>query len=239
MKRKHEALQRDLGGTLDLLWHIQHASATDAKSIFDRIRRGDDPATVVSSLNNVTELGRQSVALPSAGGPDSTVVAGSSAREQTSAPPGPHQDPWSTSSLSMALPDFSDPAPLAAALRSQSNVFKHAFSVFFECTAAIFHVYTQEEVNDLLDMALSAQGTVSLSTLCEACAIAAVGSRYSRSEIAPELGNYYFSFAKQLLDECIEKAPLRAMKVCALLAMCNLVNKATVAFAYIGKCALQ
>jgi hypothetical protein len=96
-------------------------------------------------------------------------------------------------------------------------------------------VYTQEEVNNLLDSSLREEETVSLSTLCEACGIAAIGSRYSRSQISPEHGNYYFSTARQLLDECIERTPLRAVKVCAILAMCNIVNKATVALAYIGK----
>lgn len=49
------------------------------------------------------------------------------------------------------------------------------------------------------------------------------------------MGEYYFSMTKQLLDECVEKTPLQAMKVCALLAMCNIINKATAAFAYVGK----
>jgi hypothetical protein len=137
------------------------------------------------------------------------------------------------SSASFAIPDFSDPAPLASALRSQSDTFKHAFSVFLQCTATLFHVYSQEQVNEVLDSFLHIKEPVSLSTLCEACSIAAVGSRYSRSAIPAERGGYYFNVSKLLLDDCIEKSPLKAIKVCALLAMCNIVNKSTVAFAYV------
>jgi hypothetical protein len=140
----------------------------------------------------------------------------------------------STSHNVSRIPDLSDSAPLAATLRLHGDVLMEAFSTFLKCTATIFHIYTQEEVDALLTESLQTDGQIPLSTLCEVCGIAAVGSRFSRAKISPELGEYYYTVTKQLLDECIEKTPLRAMKVCALLAMCNIVNKATAAFAYVG-----
>lgn len=131
--------------------------------------------------------------------------------------------------------DLSDSARLAATLRSQSDILMEAFATFMQCTSTIFHIYTHEEVDALLTESLHTDGPVPLSTLCETCGIAAVGSRFSRAKITPQMGEYYFSMTKQLLDECVEKTPLQAMKVCALLAMCNIINKATAAFAYVGK----
>lgn len=95
-------------------------------------------------------------------------------------------------------------------------------------------MYTQEEVDVLLDTSLREDEAISLATLCEICSIAAFGSRFSRAQIPPEHGDYFLNITKQLLEECIADVPLRAMKVCALIAMCNIVNKATAAFAYVG-----
>ena len=43
-------LQRDLGSTMQLLWHLQHASDHEAHDIFARIRNGQDPSTIIASL---------------------------------------------------------------------------------------------------------------------------------------------------------------------------------------------
>lgn len=245
LKRKNEALQRDLGGTLDLLWHIQHGSEHDAVTIVRELRGGKDPSTILASLSllglglgeapsqrdsSSTSLGNT----PTGATASTAAVAPARALQQKqTAQPLPHN--VTRSNNSVAIPDFSDTALLASALRLQSAIFKHAFSVFLQCTAKIFHIYTQDEVDNLLDSSLRESKTIPLHTICEACSIAAVGSRYSRSQIAPEHGDYYFTVAKQLLDDCIEKAPLQAVKVCAMLVVCNLINKATSAFAYVGK----
>lgn len=110
-----------------------------------------------------------------------------------------------------------------------------AFTIFLQSTTTLFHVYTQGEVDELLGSSLGEDGEVSPSILCEACAIAAVGSRYAQAQIPPDVGDYYFNVAKHSLDDCVKQMPFRAIKACALLAFCNIVDKATTAFAYVGK----
>lgn len=215
LKKKHEALKRDLGGSVELLWHIQHAPETDVQTIVSRLRRGNDPSAILATIQSY----------------DTTALPANALQPHTRQYTAP-----TPSHTQTGLPDLSDSRPLAATLRAQGDVLMEAFSTFLQCTATIFHIYTQDEVEDLLTDSLQVDDQVPLSTLCEICGIAAVGSRFSRSKISPEMGEFYFSVTKQLLDECIEKTPLQAMKVCALLAMCNIINKATAAFAYVGQC---
>ena len=46
--------------------------------------------------------------------------------------------------------------------------------------------------------------------------------------------NDFYSLSKQYTESVIEKDPLEAVKVCTLHAIYNVMDKATVALAYIG-----
>lgn len=204
---------------------MQHAPDTDAQDMFARLRAGEDPSTILAIVDTRSKNAQQK---------DTPAESSTPAKLLS---PQPHTQQYTdlaTLQKFSGTPDLSDAAPLATVLQSKGDVLMEAFSVFLKCTTTIFHIYTREEVDLLLTESLQANSQVPLSVLCEACAIAAVGSRFSRSKISPELGEYFFSITKQLLDECIEKTPLQAIKVCALLAICNIVNKATAAFAYVG-----
>lgn len=211
---------------MELLWHIQHAPDTDAQAMFDRLREGHDPSAILAA------------AKPLDTGAQNDQSEKSATLTHPRAPQRRMQQHADSTVLNehTRVPDLSDPAPLAVILQSQGGILAEAFSIFLKCTATIFHVYTQQEVDTLLTETLNTDKEVPLSTLCAACGIAAVGSRFSRAKISPEMGEYYFNVTKQLLDECIEKTPLQALKVCALLAMCNIINKATAALAYVGQC---
>lgn len=70
--------------------------------------------------------------------------------------------------------------------------------------------------------------------MCEVCASAAVGSQYSHGKVSAQAGHQFYNIARHLLDDAIQVDPLRGMKVCALLAMYNIVIKGSVALAFIG-----
>lgn len=214
---------------MEVLWHMQHGPEDAAHTILNRIREGHSPSNILASFALLDLKGKSLV-------PRSTDIIDPESQTKTTTPRGP-------SLMSPTVPDRFVPSPISACsdpefwrapLRLQRGSIKHAFSIFLQCTTTLFHVYTQEEVSSLLDCSLQEQDAIPLAILCEAYAVAAVGSRYWRSQIPPEHGNQFYNVAKQLLDECIERTPIRAMKVCTLLAMCNIINKATVAFVYIG-----
>ncbi|KAF2800112.1 hypothetical protein K505DRAFT_320727 [Melanomma pulvis-pyrius CBS 109.77] len=131
---------------------------------------------------------------------------------------------------------------------------RNAVSMFFNATGLLFHVFTKDQADyiqhELLNEFRFPSDTpfttiigniISLkdkADLAELCGMAAVGLLYLRlgdKDQAPPVGlsDYFYSTARQMLDSAIEADPLRAMKMCALLAMYNIVVKGSVALAYV------
>ncbi|KAF2015138.1 hypothetical protein BU24DRAFT_452012 [Aaosphaeria arxii CBS 175.79] len=270
LKRKNLELQRDLGSTLELLHHLRHGSEDDARNLFTRIREGEDPSTIVASLNQLgigTNIPNRSptpredvsperteeaappsrpapglidqkshlITLPLGHGPAPKLPPiGHPTYENHTDPPmippirsiiGPHER--------MMVSDTSKPKVLAESIRAQRETIRQSYSTFLQCSATSFHVYSQEQVNGLLDAFRPECTDISLSTLCSTCAVAAVGERFYPGPVSPSDYSHFFNAAKQLLDDCIDQTPLQAIKVCALLGMCNIITKSTAALAYI------
>jgi hypothetical protein len=130
-----------------------------------------------------------------------------------------------------------------------------AVDMFFKATGLLFYVFPKEQADsiqhDLLNEAEYPGDTLftailrksnsvqKRAQLAEICGAAGVGLLYLRlldKQQPPPLGlsDYFYSTTKQMLDSAIKANPLRAMKVCALLAMYNIVVKGSVALAYVG-----
>lgn len=74
--------------------------------------------------------------------------------------------------------------------------------------------------------------------ICCLMSVSAIGAQY-------EWGNYdlqteapFYDIAKYYFDNIVQDAELDSIKVCVMLALYNIMNKATVALAYVGMCAL-
>ena len=153
------------------------------------------------------------------------------------------------------LQDRSSPATLITI----SSV-KAAVEMFLQSAGMLFHVFTRKQVDaiyqDTLTKAhyhenfcflnvLTEETSARRNTqLAELCGMAALGTLYVRvssqdTKPPPEAADFLYSMTKSLLDSAIQLNPMRAMKVCALLAMYNIVLKATVALAYVGKSLLK
>jgi hypothetical protein len=132
---------------------------------------------------------------------------------------------------------------------------RSAVDMFFKATGLLFYVFPKEQADsiqhDLLNEAeypgdtpftailRKSNSAHKRAQLAEICGVAGVGLLYLRlldKQQPPPLGlsDYFYSTTKQMLDSTIETNPLRAMKVCALLAMYNIVVKGSVALAYVG-----
>jgi len=125
--------------------------------------------------------------------------------------------------------------------------------MFFGCVGALFYIMNQDDVQiSIAAMKASGNGHIPLGDVltngsniqlrtyaAELAGMAAIGvvhSQLADPETAPppELADYFYAVAKHGLDSAISFSPLRAMKICSLLGMYNIVVKATVALAYIG-----
>ncbi|CAG5149096.1 uncharacterized protein ALTATR162_LOCUS2297 [Alternaria atra] len=125
--------------------------------------------------------------------------------------------------------------------------------MFFNCVGALFYIMNRDDVQisitalkasgnghtPLGDMFNNGSRTQLRTYAAELAGMAAIGVVHSQladpaTAPPPELADYFYAVAKHGLDSAISYSPLRAMKVCALLGMYNIVVKATVALAYIG-----
>jgi hypothetical protein len=121
---------------------------------------------------------------------------------------------------------------------------------FFNCVGALFYIMGPEEVDEniqriqhvqvpLGDIVLANEDpkmTTIAAGLAGMAAIGVVHATLADPTTAPpaELADYFYGVAKDGLDAAIECNPLGAVKICALVAMYNIIVHATVALSYLG-----
>ena len=125
---------------------------------------------------------------------------------------------------------------------------------FFNCVGTLFYILDQKEIFQSLkllqtsadariplgDLVATRKDMRTTTTAAELAGIASIGvvhAQLADPAIAPpaELADYFYAVAKMGLDAAIQYNPVRAVKICALLAIYNIVVHATVALAYVGK----
>ena len=253
LKIKTDKLAKDNSALLEIFWYLQSKSAEEAADFLKELRMG---ATVESLVDSIKKRERGGVAT-SANVQDRAIrnerlmeiinrnAADSREHTPTSVP---------SSSSATSIPTV---LPTEALQSANVSTIKTAANVFFLRTGILFYVFSRDQVDkaletllgnnlnddslltDVLKVSTDAQ---SKASICELCGMAAVGILYMRGNeasgtITPELASTFYSIAKHFLDNAIEADPLRSTKVCALLALYNIVLHATVALAYVGRSA--
>jgi hypothetical protein len=156
--------------------------------------------------------------------------------------------------LSDSLVHASAVSEASSAARSATvETVETAVEMFLNCSKSLFYIITDEQVAEHLDRLKKYRGELLLEVLeenigsqfsaqfAEITGMAAIGVLLLRqSNTAPAvstaLADYLYAISRHLLDDVIEEDPLRAMKVCSLLAFYNILLRAAVAFAYTGTC---
>ncbi|KAK8131701.1 ankyrin repeat protein [Apiospora sp. TS-2023a] len=121
-------------------------------------------------------------------------------------------------------------------LRSpDSDVLNRAIASFFDCSATLFHVFTQEQIADYQNARFSAAASEESrnQATCVVSAVAAVGLQYLPEGADFSLEQSLYATARHYYDLLLEFNPLEAMKVCALFVLYNIFARSTVALAYI------
>ncbi|KAH7132555.1 hypothetical protein B0J11DRAFT_503723 [Dendryphion nanum] len=132
------------------------------------------------------------------------------------------------------------------------DTVKDAVASYYLSTGQLFYVNPEDHVNNIVEeilgdyqptetftAVLSAASTLQTKgKLAELCGMAAVGLCYLRLSDqekfgSPHLCDFFYMTAKDLFDSSIEANSLRAIKLCALFAIYNILKKARVAHAYI------
>lgn len=226
----------------EFLWYLQTTSPDKASALLQHLRKthGEDMGAIFAQFHDDHDGADESATEPN--------VIMSDAPEATSVPSKPNFRDIVSSEPPKSL--------LAPNPHSQAKVqeLDSQFDMFFNCVGILFYVLDREVVRDNIKAVVAAGGdkmplaqflgpetSLEMKTLAsELAGMAAMGIVHSQlafPDTAPPVGlaDYLYTVAKHGLDFAIMYDPLRAMKLCALLTLYNIISNATVALAYTGK----
>ncbi|KAM5357082.1 hypothetical protein ACJZ2D_016634 [Fusarium nematophilum] len=112
-----------------------------------------------------------------------------------------------------------------------------AVDSFFSSSGRHFHVFSREQVLRYQEDVFVSDGCTVASkkmAICCLAAVAAVGVQYNGDDFDVGTDGIFYDVARHFFENLMEEQPLDAIKACTLLAMYNIMNKATVSLAYIG-----
>ncbi|KAF5697083.1 nitrate assimilation regulatory nirA [Fusarium mundagurra] len=125
---------------------------------------------------------------------------------------------------------------LISVIIPSASTTQAAVDSFFSSSGKLFHVFSREQVSGYYKdvfgrdcYSIPRQKTA----ICCLAAVAAVGVQYNAGDFEVAIEGVFYDLARQFFGSFMEEQPLDAIKVCALLAMYNIMNKATVSLAYI------
>jgi hypothetical protein len=116
---------------------------------------------------------------------------------------------------------------------------------YFSCVGTMFPIYTKSEVDSIIGTFLATQSGPQGADHAdrkiaygELLAICALGFQYDRQRLPngdASICTPLYQKARLFLDHVVEKAPLRAMRICCCLGMYNVIAKSSLAISYTGK----
>ena len=187
---------------------IQNCTSEEAESLLQRIRSSED----FLSLCENTEINGQGASQDEAVRQTSDSVSDTvEIQERTQN---------STIQAILTIPEF--------------EVIQEAIEGFFICSGKLFHVFSREQVAQHYENMVSGSGVDQKAGICCVTAVAAVGAQYSASTLSRSIEQSLYNIARHYVETVIEAFPLDAIKVCTLLAMFNIMNKATISLTYVG-----
>jgi hypothetical protein len=254
-KRKIEELENDKSSLYEVLWYLQTTSPDKATSLLQHMRatKGEDIGAILKNFeqNRGRGSGGESVGACNATRSNSTSTESSSSAIVNVLEVMDHPR---LSTVRKGKTGMTGIALLSPAQQSATvDGLQGPLEMFHNCVGALFYIMSRDEVQGrIASMTASGHNHIPLGTFlsngsslklrtyaAELAGMAAIGvvhSQLADPATAPpaELADYFYAVAKHGLDSAILYNPLRAMKVCALIGMYNIVVKATVALAYIG-----
>ena len=144
-------------------------------------------------------------------------------------------------------------APVDTALRTQIRVSSSSYLVslvipsaqttvaaiqsFFSSSGKLFHVFSRDQIDNYYRSVFGLDGRPNINNtvaLCGLAAVASVGIQYNPGDFDPESEVVFYNVARHYFSDVLEKQPLDAIKVATMLAMYNILCKATATLAYVG-----
>ncbi|KAF4421797.1 nitrate assimilation regulatory nirA [Fusarium acutatum] len=121
------------------------------------------------------------------------------------------------------------------------RALRDGVNCYFSCLGTMFPIYTREETDAITDTFLEGrkgkpdQVVSRKIAYGELLAICAVGFQYDRQTLPngnASVCTPFYQKARLFLDYAVEKAPLRAMRICCCLGIYNVIAKSSLAISY-------
>ncbi|KAK8100095.1 hypothetical protein PG999_010469 [Apiospora kogelbergensis] len=107
---------------------------------------------------------------------------------------------------------------------------------FFSCSGKLFHVFSKDQINQCFQTTFHTPNNGSLeykSDVCCLMTVAAIGAQYEHEVIDLEAQHTFYDVARHHLEAVIQWRPLDAIKITTLFCLYNIMDKTTVAVAYV------
>jgi hypothetical protein len=235
-----EELQREKGSLYEILWYLQTTSPEQATAMLDMLRASnhqDMDGTVQNMGAAVQHFAQNRQEVP----PVIAPVSGAPSHAPELVDIGRLLDDRGPTQQDSAA-SFSHYATVQA--------LEGPLEWFYNCVGALFYIMNRDDVDrsvksirgnqsPLGDIVAAGEDLGTTTIAAELAGMAAIGvvhAQLADPTTAPpaELADYFYRVAKLGLDYAIQYNGLRAAKICALLAMYNVIVHATVALAYLG-----
>jgi hypothetical protein len=243
-----QELEKDKSALYEILWYLQTKSPEQVTALLELLRSNQDGG-VGAVLQHFAQYRQEFPHLTTA-----TSNGSSSWSQQGAAPQAPVLSepldlPGLLDSRGLTLPD----SAASVSTRTQHATARDLVGPlerFFNCVGALFYIMSPDEVEknmqsvqhmqvplgDIVSANEDPKMTTIAAELAGMAAIGIVHATLADPNAAPpaELADYFYGVAKNGLDAAIECSPLTAVKICALIAMYNIIVHATVALSYLG-----
>ncbi|KAK4164318.1 hypothetical protein QBC43DRAFT_317945 [Cladorrhinum sp. PSN259] len=240
MKSRLEALEKLVGA-------LQSKSPEEAEELLQRIRSADDIVSLssldgeLSGSDAPSVVSRSSSASQSSGMPRNTTAASrlSSSIFESSGSSSAFSErlatPNSSTGISFRAGADTSPYLIGFLLPSAQSTWAGVQS-FYSSSGKLFHVFSQSQIQGYHRAVYGYDGkpnkSQKLAIGCM-CIVAAIGAQYNPGDFEQGSSEALYEVAHYLFAAVVEESPLDAIKLCTLMAMYNVMNKATAALAYV------
>ncbi|KAI8712194.1 Zn(2)-C6 fungal-type domain-containing protein [Fusarium sp. LHS14.1] len=249
LKTRLEALEK-------LFSTLQAKPTKDANLLLQQIRSSDDIDALLDLEDETSPPGPNGSITSSGVSSFSSPTAGTASEEQ-SVRSSPSVGP-SIISSSLQEVDVNDETSQKASLSTPASAQRElsidvsrslvslvipsaattqaAVDSFFNSSGRLFHVFSREQVMRCHKDVFMNEGCAvakQKTAICCLAAVAAVGVQYNGDDFDVGADAVFYDVARHFFENLVEEQPLDAIKACTMLAMYNILIKATVSLAYI------
>jgi hypothetical protein len=140
-------------------------------------------------------------------------------------------------------PEFTarDPDSLIRFIMPKEDATRAAVRNFYACSGGLFHAFPQYQIEEYCRAIFDNDYHLDVSqkvAICCVCCVAAVGVQCyptgSDKDVDRNSASLLYDISRHYFADILEEQPLEAIKVCAILAMYNVLEKSTAGLAYVG-----